>query len=186
MALMVYCWILNLGSNNLRICPATRRNDLKIYCSHVYTLCSPRRTPNNSAFYGHHFCSRAKVLFILSHFKIIWILPVLDALQEWLIRWMVIFSPYAKVDTLCQRDIKIGVDAITFDQILNAWDECSVICLLLIQYGFICLSVTSLPEHVYDEFIYGWLSVLLSWKAICFVLPWASVLDIFLGSYGNT
>lgn len=92
---------------------------------------------------------------------------------------MVIFSPYAKVDALFERDIKIGVDAVTFDQILNAWDEYSAICLLLIQYGFICLGVISLPKHVYDQFIYGWLSVLLSWKAICFVLPWASVLDFF-------
>lgn len=33
---------------------------------------------------------------------------------------MVIFSPYAKVDALCERDIRIEVDAITFDLILNA------------------------------------------------------------------
>lgn len=31
-----------------------------------------------------------------------------------------IFSPYAKVDALSERDIRIEVDAITFDQILNA------------------------------------------------------------------
>lgn len=98
---------------------------------------------------------------------------------------MVIFSHYAKVDALFERDVKIGVDAVTFHQILNAWDEYSAICLLLIQYGFICLGVISLPKHVYDQFIYGWLSVLLSWKAICFVLPWASVLDFFSCSSGS-
>lgn len=31
-----------------------------------------------------------------------------------------IFSPYTKVDALFERDIKIGVDAVTVDQILNA------------------------------------------------------------------
>lgn len=92
---------------------------------------------------------------------------------------MVVFSTYARVDALCEGDVKIGVDAITFDQVLNAWDECSAISLLLIQYGFICLSVISLPKDVYDQFISGWLSVLLSCKAICSVLPWASVLDDF-------
>lgn len=30
-----------------------------------------------------------------------------------------IFSPYARLDTLCERNIKIGVDAITFDEVLN-------------------------------------------------------------------
>lgn len=47
------------------------------------------------------------------------------------------FSLYIRVDTLCERDMEIGVDAITFDQVLKTGDECAVISVLLIQYGFV-------------------------------------------------
>lgn len=94
----------------LRMCLAPwRRQMTQKWAIIVYSLKGPLEVLDNSAFSGQHFCSGVTILFILSHCY------TAEYFQSWMhgvCRCIIV--PQVRMDSFCKRDIKIGIDAVSF------------------------------------------------------------------------